>query len=107
MLWGGVVQARGPLGVGHAASAEAAGGTPGVCTPGLATSPLRLHRPTEGTRSREGSKDQSSSAHSRPRLPRLHLLSGRAGAGSRDTEHMALDLGPECPTKDPGKLRGP
>nr|CAI9707598.1 unnamed protein product [Rangifer tarandus platyrhynchus] len=65
---GGVVQAGGPLGVEHAASAEAAGGTPGVRTPGLAASaPRAAQAHTEGTRSREGSKDRSSSAHARSR----------------------------------------
>ena len=103
---GGSGPGQGPLGVGHPASAEAAGGTPGVRTPGLAASPLRASQAhAEGTRSRGGSKDQSSSPT--PAAACLRLLSGRAGAGSGDTEHMALGLGSDRPTQSPGKLRGP
>ena len=95
----------GTLGVGHAARAEAAGGTLGMLTPGLAASPLRAaHAHTERTRIRESNKDQSSQP---PRSTTCAFSAAKLGARSGDPEHTALCLGPDLPTRDPAKLRGP
>ena len=72
----------GTLGVGHAARAEAARGTLGVLTPGLAASPLRAaHAHKERTRIREGNKDQSSQP---PGSTACAFSAAELGAGSGD-----------------------